>query len=162
MNAKFLISMYLKIVSHSLSNIKNWVSNGLNMSKHSQFCQMAVDSKKWSNQKSSTYKIKPFKRCIKCPYLFELTSFLESRADILTKIFISFLVDLKAPKGHFEINWPLTKGVCKCSGKFWVLLSHFFSNYKIGLDLFLRLSKMHCLTFISKLFNLKSINLSKW
>ena len=30
--------------------------------------------------------------------------FLEARAEILTKILLLFLVDLKAPKGHFEIN----------------------------------------------------------
>ena len=33
-------------------------------------------------------------------------SFLKARAEILKKI-VGLLIDLKTPKGHFEINWPL-------------------------------------------------------
>ena len=33
--------------------------------------------------------------------------FLEARAKIHKKISLFFLEDLKTPKGHFEINWPL-------------------------------------------------------
>ena len=29
------------------------------------------------------------------------------------KNFVSFLVDLRTPKGHFEINWPLVVPVPK-------------------------------------------------
>ena len=32
---------------------------------------------------------------------------LGARAEILTKIFVGFLVNLKTPKVLFEINWPL-------------------------------------------------------
>ena len=41
-------------------------------------------------------------------YLFDLTT-LGARAEILTKISLLFLGDLKTPKGHFKINWPLKK-----------------------------------------------------
>ena len=70
-------------------------------------------SKKWSNQKnSSTYykrvkKIPPISG-IKCPYFF-----LEARAEILKNI-VGVLEDLKTPKRHFEINWPLV--VCQKVG----------------------------------------------
>ena len=33
--------------------------------------------------------------------------FLEARAEILTKILLVFLGDLKTPKAHFEIKLPL-------------------------------------------------------
>ena len=39
--------------------------------------------------------------------LFWFDLFLEARAEILEKI-VGFLGDLKSPKGHFEINWPLS------------------------------------------------------
>ena len=42
---------------------------------------------------------------------FHLTSL--ARAEILTKNFVGFLVYLKTPKGHFEINWPLLVPVPK-------------------------------------------------
>ena len=41
------------------------------------------------------------------PLIFWFNLFLEARAEILTKISLVFLVDLKTPKRHFEINWPL-------------------------------------------------------
>ena len=37
---------------------------------------------------------------------FLLDFFLEARAEILEKISLVFLEDLKTPKGHFEMNWP--------------------------------------------------------
>ena len=37
---------------------------------------------------------------------FFIQPFLEARVEIL-KEFVGFLGDLKRPKGHFEINWPL-------------------------------------------------------
>ena len=40
-------------------------------------------------------------------FLFDL--FLEGRAEILEKLSMVFLEDLKTSKGHFEINRPLTK-----------------------------------------------------
>ena len=39
--------------------------------------------------------------------LFWFDLFLEARAEILEKKFIDFLEDLKTPKGHIEIKWPL-------------------------------------------------------
>ena len=39
--------------------------------------------------------------------MFWFDLFLEARAEILTKISLVLLVDLKTPKGDFEINWPL-------------------------------------------------------
>ena len=39
--------------------------------------------------------------------LFWFYLFLKARAEILEKISLFFLVELKIPKGHFEINWPL-------------------------------------------------------
>ena len=41
--------------------------------------------------------------------LFWFGLFLEVRAEILTKKLCFFFVDLKTPKGHFEINWPVAK-----------------------------------------------------
>ena len=41
-------------------------------------------------------------------YFFDLTLFREKGRNPYKK-FVGFLVDLKTPKGHFEINWPLTK-----------------------------------------------------
>ena len=43
--------------------------------------------------------------------IFCLDLFLEARAEILTKISLVFLGDLKTPKGHFEINWPLQQRI---------------------------------------------------
>ena len=40
--------------------------------------------------------------------LFWFYFFLEARAEILEKILLVFFEDLKTPKGHFKINWPLT------------------------------------------------------
>ena len=40
-----------------------------------------------------------------CPYFFYL--FLEDREEIMENISLVFLGDLKMPKGHFEIKWPL-------------------------------------------------------
>ena len=34
-----------------------------------------------------------------------------ARAEILTKISLVFLVDLKTPKNPFKINWPLAQEV---------------------------------------------------
>ena len=39
--------------------------------------------------------------------IFWFDLFIEARAEILTKISMVFLVNLKAPKGHFEMNLPL-------------------------------------------------------
>jgi hypothetical protein len=38
------------------------------------------------------------------PFLFLFNLFLEARAEILTKILLVYLLDLKTSKGHFEIN----------------------------------------------------------
>ena len=38
-------------------------------------------------------------------YFFDLTSF--KRLGQKSKNFIGFWGDLKTPKGHFKINWPL-------------------------------------------------------
>ena len=35
------------------------------------------------------------------------TTFLKARAEILEIFFVDFLEDLKTPRGHFEIDWPL-------------------------------------------------------
>ena len=40
---------------------------------------------------------------IKCPYFFDFTSFLEARAEILTKISLVFWSICKQKKEHFEI-----------------------------------------------------------
>ena len=53
----------------------------------------ALASKKTSNQK--------------VPLFFWFDLFLEARAEILWKNFVGFLGDLKTPKVHFKINWPL-------------------------------------------------------
>ena len=41
------------------------------------------------------------------PLLFWFNFFLEARPEILEKISLVFLEDLKTPKRHFEIIWPL-------------------------------------------------------
>ena len=50
-------------------------------------------------------------------FLFDL--FLEARAEILEKKLWIFLGDLKTPKGHFKINWPLVPVVCFECGLNW-------------------------------------------
>ena len=42
------------------------------------------------------------------PLFFWFDLFLEAKAEILEKISLVFLEDLKTPKGHFKINWPLS------------------------------------------------------
>ena len=64
---------------------------------------------------------------------------LKARAEILTKISLGFLVHLKTPKGHFEINWPLKNAQYHQSlfieidevGKLRVVISHIFSRMKV-------------------------------
>ena len=58
----------------------------------------ALASKKWLNQKLY------YTNCVK--FWFDL--FLEARAEILKEKFVGFLVEMIAPKRHFEINWPLS------------------------------------------------------
>ena len=59
--------------------------------------------------------IRGFFYFLKLLFLFDL--FLEARAEILEKIsFFLFLGDLKTPKGHFGINWPLGMSEPEVSG----------------------------------------------
>ena len=66
-------------------------------------------SKKRSNQKigESQNKNPPISG-IKCPYVFDLTSFYR-QGQKSWKNFVWFLEYLKTPKGHFKINWPLVQ-----------------------------------------------------
>ena len=63
----------------------------------------ALASKKRSNQKNKL--IGGFYFDYYTAFLFDL--FLEAREEILEKNLLGFLEDLKTPKWHFEINWPL-------------------------------------------------------
>ena len=47
--------------------------------------------------------------CIKCPYFFDLTAFYSLGQISFKNISLFFVGDLKATKGHFEINWPLAR-----------------------------------------------------
>ena len=66
----------------------------------------AIASKKRPIKKVKALSHLKKKIYMKYWYFFWLDLVLEARAEILKKI-IGFLEDLKAPKGHFEINWPL-------------------------------------------------------
>ena len=61
-----------------------------------------------------------------------ISPLLEARAEILKKDSLVFLVDLKTPKGHFKIKWPLA--FKRYSSQFWVLLHPFpsFITWKIN------------------------------
>ena len=48
-------------------------------------------------------------------YFFDLTSFFMRLGQKSWKKFRCFLEDLKTPKGHFEINWPLKTLVERCN-----------------------------------------------
>ena len=65
----------------------------------------ALASRKRSNQKSSVRESKKNQpiSVIKCPYFFDLTSFYRLGQKSL-EFFCWFLVNLKTPKEHFEIN----------------------------------------------------------
>ena len=62
----------------------------------------ALVSKKRSNQKSSVRESNPPISCIKCPYFL-----IWGYGRIPGKNFVVFWGDLKTPKEHFNINWPL-------------------------------------------------------
>ena len=64
-------------------------------------------------------------------FLFDL--FLEARSEILEKNFDVFLGDLKTPKGHSEINWPLSR---TGNGRTWGQLT-----WKLELDFYFRFVK---------------------
>ena len=81
----------------------------------------ALASKKKSNQKSKGtiyWQLENFILTLTILFWFDL--FLLGQKS--WKICDCFLEDLKAPKGHFEIKWPLTRYVISCS---FVKLLHF-------------------------------------
>ena len=67
--------------------------------------------KKWKhfispfNQLFKSYLVRDF-------FWFDII--LEARAEIFIKFLLLFFVDLKTPKGHFEINWPLASSLFLC------------------------------------------------
>ena len=75
-------------------------------SKNQQFFLKisVLASKKRSNQKSSVRESKKPPPISGTKYFFLFDLFLEARTEILKIISLVFLGDLKAPKGHFEIN----------------------------------------------------------
>ena len=63
-----------------------------------------------------------------CPYFFWFYLFLEARAENLTDISLVFSVDLKTPKGYFEINWPLPKLPFTYRSAISYILTHIWIN----------------------------------
>ena len=49
------------------------------------------------------------------PLFFWFDLFLETRAEILKKLLLVFLVETMEPKRHFEISWPLVEVCLKIS-----------------------------------------------
>ena len=68
------------------------------------------------------------------------TKFLEARAEILKNIPLFFWEIFKAPKGHFEINWPLIAAETAANAGFLAATLKKFSIYcpllkKIGFSI---------------------------
>ena len=59
------------------------------------------------------------------PLFFWFDLFLEARAEILEKILLFFLEDLKTPKEHFKIIWPLGE-ILKIFGRQGDKINHYF------------------------------------
>ena len=89
-------------------------------------------------------------------FLFDL--FLEARAEILTNFF-GFLVDLKTPKRHLEINWPLvyvywhifwqsSYPLSRFMGGIWLILYYLFATHVFSNSTVNKVTKIHQMTMV--------------
>ena len=89
----------------------------------------ALASKNRSNQKDKYalyHLLDDFILTLLLYYIFDFTSFLSFGQKSFKINFVGFLVDLKTPKGRFEINWPLISLKNMSSLTFHGYAFHFF------------------------------------